>query len=367
MNNICQSNFLRRIKMNTMLNSNNGSNGFYPVGKMIVAADETANAIANLRQTLESENQTYVNSDGTVYNPGDQETMKDSLSGGGFKPVDKAVVAAETAEAIANLRRTLESDNDTYVNSDGTVYNPGDQETTKDSLSGGGFKPVGKTVVSAETAEAIANLRRTLESENQTYVNSDGTVYNPGDQETMKNSLSGGGFKPVDKAVVAAQWYRQNPALQRAEIQAMMDIKPDAKYGFLPNGKMYWSIRLRPVIGGKRKDWTILMVYDDDHPQIRYGGSLKAYPVRPNIDEMHALVNRSSVTPKTIPHLLMDNEQQLYMCTQHTDNIHAGRNRGEKVTTAAACLRYAMRWINVFELGLVDPITWSKFQAHGEI
>ena len=231
-----------------------------------------------------------------------------------------------------------------------------------------GFYPVGKMVVAAdETADAIANLRRTLESDNQTYVNSDGTVYNPGDPVTAQNSLSGGGFKPVDKAVVAAQWYRQNPALQHAEIQAMQDIKPDAKYNFLPNGKMYWCIRLRPVICGKRKDWTILMVYDEDHPQVRWGGSLKAYPVRPNIDEMYAIVNRSYVTPKTIPHMLRDNEQQLYMCTQHTDNIHAGRNRGEKVTTAAACLRYAMRWINVFELGLIDQATWSKFQAHGEI
>ena len=231
-----------------------------------------------------------------------------------------------------------------------------------------GFEPVGKTVVSAnDNANAIANLRRTLESDQQTFVNSDGTVYNPSDPETFQNSLSGGGFKPVDKAVVAAQWYQQNPTLQRAEIQAMMDIKPDAKYDYLPNGKMFWSVRLRPVVCGKRKDWTILMVYDEDHPQIRWSGSLKAYPVKPNISEMQTLVDWSFVTPKSIPHLLRDDDHQLYMCTQHMDHVHAGRNRGEKVTTAAACLRYAMRFITVFELGLIDQITWSKFQAHGEI
>jgi hypothetical protein len=147
----------------------------------------------------------------------------------------------------------------------------------------------------------------------------------------------------------------------------MCEIKPDAKHGFLPNGKMYWSVRLRPVICGKRKDWTVLMVYDEDHPQVRWGGSLKVYPVKPNIDEMYDLVNRSRALPKTIPHLLKDNDDQLYMCTQHTDNIHAGKRKGQKVTTAAACLRYAMRWITVFELGLIDPLTWKKFQAHGEI
>ena len=354
--------------MNVRLDLSNGSAGFFPVDKVIVAAAETAEAIANLRQTLESDNQTYVNSDGTVYNPGDPESAQNSLSGGGFKPVDKAVVATETAEAIANLRRTLESDNQTYVNSDGTIYNPGDPETTQNSLSGGGFKPVDKAVVAADTAEAIADLRQTLESENQTFVNSDGTIFNPSDPGTTQNSLSGGGFKPVGKTCVAGtQWYRQNPALQRAEIKAMLEIKPDAKYDFLPNGKMYWTIRLRPVICGKRKDWTIIMVYDEDHPQVRWGGSLKAYPVKPNIDEMQALVNRSFVSQKSIPHLLLDDENQLYMCTQHTDHIHAGRNKGEKVTTAAACLRYAMRWITVFELGLIDQATWSKFQSHGEI
>ena len=354
--------------MNAKMKLSNGSAGFHPVERAIVAADETAEAIANLRKTLESDDQTYVNSDGTVYNPSDPGTTQNSLSGGGFKPVDKAVVAADTSDAIANLRKTLESDDQTYVNSDGTVYNPGDPETSQDSLSGGGFKPVDKAVVAADTANAIADLRRTLESEDQTYVNSDGTIYNPSDPQTAQSSLSGGGFKPVDKAVVAAtQWYRQNPALQQAEIKAMQEIKPDAKYDFLPNGKMYWKVRLRPVICGNRKDWTILLVYDEDHPQIRWGGSLKAYPVRPNIDEMQAMLNRSHVTPKSIPHLLTDDESQLYMCTQHTDNIHAGQRKGEKVTTAAACLRYAMRWITVFELGLIDPTTWSKFQSHGEI
>ena len=362
------SSIMRRIKMNAKFHSLN-ARGFNPVDKTIVAANETSEAVESLRKTLESDNQTYVNSDGTVYNPNDPETAKDSLSGNGFKPVDKAIVAtSDTADAIANLRRTLESDNQTYVNSDGTVYNPGDPETVQNSLSGGGFKPVDKAVVaSSDPADAIANLRQTLESDNQTYVNSDGTIYNPGDPATTQNSLSGGGFKPVDKAVVAAQWYKQNSALQRAEIQAMLDIKQDAKYNFLPNEKMYWTVRLRPVICGKRKDWTILMVYDEDHPQVRWGGSLKVYPVKPNIDEMQALVDRAFVSPKTIPHLLRDDDQQLYMCTQHTDNVHAGRNRGEKVTTAAACLRFAMRWITVFELGLIDQTTWSKFQAHGEI
>ena len=248
-------------------------------------------------------------------------------------------------------------------------------ERMKLSIGSMGFAPVTKAVVASnQTAEAIENLRNTLESDDQTFVNSDGTIYNPADPQTAASSLTGGGYKPMEKAVVAAaaramatQWYHQNPALQRAEIAAMRDIKPDAKYGFMPDGKMYWSVRLRPIICGQRKDWTILMVYDNDHPQIRHGGSLKAYPAKPNIDEMQAMVNRSSVSPKNIPHLMQDEDRQLYMCTQDINNIHGGRKKGEKVTTAAACLRFAMRWITVFELGLIDPTTWAKFQRHGEI
>ena len=155
--------------------------------------------------------------------------------------------------------------------------------------------------------------------------------------------------------------------LQKAEIKAMADIHPDAKMGYLPNGRMYWTVRIHPVVCGKRKDWTLLAVYDPDHPQQRWGGSVKFYPVKPNYNEMMQLVNRSSVTPKSIPHLLRDEDDQIYMCTQDRNNISAGQHKGEKVTTAAACLRFAMRWITVFELGLIDQKTWTMFQHHGEI
>jgi hypothetical protein len=295
--------------------------------------------------------------------------MKNTVHSNGFKPVDKIVVAAnDTADAIAKLRQTLSSGEQTYVNSDGSIYNPSDPKTTESSLTGGGFKPVDKAVVAAnDTADAIAKLRQTLSSGEQTYVNSDGTIHNPSDPKTTESSLTGGGFKPVDKAVVATQWYESNPSLLEGEVIAMHDIKPEAANGFLPNGKMYWAVRLYPVICGSRKDWTLLLVYDEDHPQMRWGGSVKVYPVKPSVAEMEAMVARSKVTPKSIPHLLADDEGQLYMCTQDRNNIHAGSSRGQKITTAAGCLRFAMRWINVFELGLIDQITWTKFQAHGEI
>ena len=54
------------------------------------------------------------------------------------------------------------------------------------------------------------------------------------------------------------------------------------------------------------------------------------------------------------------------MCSADTSNIKTDMKNGG-VTSAATSLRFAMRWINIFELGLIDPETWAKFQRHGEI
>lgn len=291
--------------------------------------------------------------------------------------ISKMVVAADDspADAIAALRAQLEGANQTAeastTGAEETLINPDGSIGGSSTENGEGFKPVGKAVVAADSsaADAIAALREQLAGGGETMVNQDGTVLNPADPMSASSLANGDGFKPVDKAVVAAdvQWYQTNPMLQKAEIKAMADIHPDAKMGYLPNGRMYWTVRIHPVVCGKRKDWTLLAVYDPDHPQQRWGGSVKFYPVKPNYDEMMQLVNRSSVTPKSIPHLLRDEDDQIYMCTQDRNNISAGQHKGEKVTTAAACLRFAMRWITVFELGLIDQKTWTMFQHHGEI
>jgi hypothetical protein len=231
------------------------------------------------------------------------------------------------------------------------------------------WKVVPKATVAADTsvADAIANMRTNLVN-GEVRVNPDGTVYNPGTRATQSSIANGDSFKPVPKATVAAQWYETNPDLQRAEIVAMADTKPDATWGYLPNGKMYWTINLRPVNAkGEARNWVLLGVYDEDHPQQRWGGSVKFYPVSPNYDEMMELVRKSSVTPKRIPHLLRDNDGQVYMCSQDRNRIEAGHNRGDRVTTAATGLRFAMRWINVFELGLIDQKTWDLFQKEGMI
>ena len=160
-----------------------------------------------------------------------------------------------------------------------------------------------------------------------------------------------------------AQWYRSNPSLQRAEIEAMHKFRPELRHSYLPNGNMYWEAQLTPEICGSSRSWNLLLVYDPDHPKQRWGGSVKVYPVRPNIEEMQQLLKAAAVKPKIIPHLLEDDYKNLYLCTAHYSYI----NKDNTITSAATCLRYAIRWINFFELGLLDQETWADFQKHNKI
>ena len=344
----------------------------FDLERMIVAAEASAeentteSAIAALRDQLTGSGETRMAPDGTALPSDASGADASSMKNGGYKPVDKAVVAADhaTANMIESLRNQLTGDGETLVNADGTVMNPADPATTSSLTSGDGYKPVDKAVVAAASAADAerAALAEELRSGAAFAIMPDGSVGEPSSLEKAEH------FMPVPKCVTAApQWYETNPGLQKLEIQAMHEIQPEAKPSYLPNGKMCWTIHLHPVICGRRKDWTLLAVYDSDHPQQRWGGSVKFYPVKPNYSEMMQAVQASRVTPKNIPHLLPDEDHQLYMCTQEKDRIHAGRRKGEKVTTAAAGLRFAMRWISVFELGLLDQKTWSLFQQHGKI
>lgn len=325
------------------------------IEKMVVAADDSQASVNNISDAISRLRQGIENGNVSV-----------SPTGGAEVDIPESI----QAEASQGTQATGAALADTQQLSASQAASP--TETTQPVSTQGTteFKPVPKAVVGADTsvADAINNMRENLVN-GEVRVNPDGTVLNPGTPATQSSIANGDAFKPVPKATVAGkQWYETNPDLQRAEIVAMKDIKPDATWGYLPNGKMYWQISLRPVNAkGQARNWTLLGVYDEDHPQQRWGGSVKFYPVSPNYEEMMKLVEQSSVTPKHIPHLLRDESGQIYMCSQDRNLIQAGHNTGDVVTTAATGLRFAMRWINVFELGLIDQKTWTLFQQHGKI
>ena len=211
------------------------------------------------------------------------------------------------------------------------------------------------------------SYREMLESDKPVVINNDGTL----DWEVMSDDIN----KPssVPKIIVSArQWYQDNPKLLMLEREAMRKFQGDrAKFGIRKkDGKAYWDIKCRPIIPGKKlsecRTYTIRMLYDSDHPKKRYGTSVRAYLKKPTIEQLQDIVNKSrNVSPKRIPHLIKDEENNLFLCSADTANVSDDYNSG--VTSAATSLRYALRWIIIFELGLMDPETWNLFQQHGKI
>ena len=68
-----------------------------------------------------------------------------------------------------------------------------------------------------------------------------------------------------------------------------------------------------------------------------------------------------------IPHLLKDERGVLYLCSTDSAHVSVDGSSAGGITSAATSLRYALRWINAFELGLLDPVTWESFQKEGVI
>ena len=163
------------------------------------------------------------------------------------------------------------------------------------------------------------------------------------------------------------QWYEENKLLFDREIEGMKCIVPDTKYDFLSDGRMYWIITIHPVVCGKQSNLTFLAVYDSDYPHRKRGGSVKFYPMKPNYDEMMQMVNISEVFPKTIPHLLKDDFNQIYICSLPYPILSTPRTmRVEEIASASTCLRNVMRWVSVFQLGLIDQKTWTLFHRTGK-
>lgn len=98
------------------------------------------------------------------------------------------------------------------------------------------------------------------------------------------------------------------------------------------------------------------------------GTSVKAYLLNPTLEDLQEIVNRSpNVSPKVIPHLLKDERGALYLCSTDSAYVSVDGSSARGITSAATSLRYALRWINAFELGLLDPVIWGNFQKEGVI
>ena len=185
----------------------------------------------------------------------------------------------------------------------------------------------------------------------------------PSKASNILGSLADYGILLEAKSTVETQWYKSDPDLLQLEIRIMQDfkqnIKMEAEYGFLQDGRMYWAVQLYPGMSDINKNWALMLVYDSDHPYTAFGGSVRVYPVIPDFKEMQIMVNDSSVTPKKIPWILRDSNDLIYIDTSHL------KHQNEcLISTATTHLKEMIRWICYFELGLNDQITWSEFVGY---
>jgi len=168
---------------------------------------------------------------------------------------------------------------------------------------------------------------------------------------------TGGSTISIPKGKLAVQqWYEREPSLLAAEKAAMNFAFPYFQLDNLDDGRLCWIGELEIGIMGDNK-WTVMAVYNNNHPEKRMGSSVRVYLVEPDIDD---LIEGLGVRPH---HLLMDENNQYYLCTAQAEDIKTGK----EVTSAASVMAWAVKWLAAFELTLTGELSWEEFNTHGVI
>ncbi len=166
-------------------------------------------------------------------------------------------------------------------------------------------------------------------------------------------------FTPAGK--LAAQWYEANPTLLTMEKIAMERNFPQFTLDKLDDGRLCWVGVLEPGIYeskfGEKRQYHVMAVYDNNHPNQKMGSSVKVYPLMPDVDE---LIESCGFRPF---HLLRDEVGNLYLCT----NEAGDQKVGVTTTTAASVLGWASKWLIAFELVLTGDLPLADFNRHGGI
>ena len=319
--------------------------------------------IQRMRDMLTSGENLVIDDDGTIGRAGDPQ-FEDAGNGTKAKTVPKAIVSIpENGGSVRDLINEIRGED---AEKDGAESEAAAEHEEATSPKKPGAVP--KSILSTRSVSDLINeMRGGEDSESEEEDNDDVESYIDEPQASANPKL-------VPKTVVSAdQWYEKNPDLLTAEKAAMYDFQgKKARFCILKDGRACWMVHCQPSIAGRDKRYCraydIALIYDNDHPQARYGSSVKAYLLNPTVDQLQDIVNRTSgVSPKNIPHLLRDGNGELYLCSADTRDVSTSLDSKGGITSAATSLRFALRWINIFELGLIDPVTWGKFQRHGEI
>lgn len=191
------------------------------------------------------------------------------------------------------------------------------------------------------------DLKRRLLEGKKVSISPTGSVTDKGSRSTITI--------PQGKLAVQ-QWYERDPGLLAAEKTAMQLAFPYFQLDKLDDGRLCWIGELGIGVMGDNK-WTVMAVYNNNHPQQTMGSSVRVYLVEPDIDE---LIEGLGVRPF---HLLRDDNDQYYLCTAQAEDIKVGA----QVTSAASVIAWAVKWLLSFELTLTGELSWEDFNTHGVI
>ncbi len=227
----------------------------------------------------------------------------------------------------------------------------GDGDVTKGKGSGM-IIPPGKLAIDDLAAKRKA-LKEALLNGNRVPLGNDGDV--------TKGKGSGMIIPPGKLA--AAQWYENDPGLLEAEKDAMRRYFPNFELGRSSDGRLYWVGDVTPGVyatkfgQSQNKTYTLMAVYQNNHPYSEMGSSVYVYPVLPDVDDLIALCG---FTPY---HLLTDSSGNKYLCTAEAKDVKTGSTS----TTAASVIAWAVKWLTAYELVLTGELSKEQFNTHGVV
>lgn len=311
--------------------------------------------------------------------PGTAEPKPEMKDSGKKSIIPKTVVSAAKSE-LDRVYDLLTSGEDLQMNPDGTLSPASAPKKRVKPAPGSEPKAPVKTkkeiiphtVVSAPEKDTVGDLIEQLHKEPEPLPEEQP------EEKTETPEKTDGKKSIIPKTIVSApvqqQWYKTNKALYNAEVTAMRKEfnDPNMQPHFMSDGRMYWLVKTRPNLGRgfNTMTYTMKLVYDPDHPKVRYSSSVKPYLVSPTLGELQKIVNMLPHIPldadgkKLIPHTLTDNRGERYICSSDVADVHA---EDTCTTSAVTSFRFAYRWLMVFELAIRKPEAWKDFQAHGKI
>ena len=211
--------------------------------------------------------------------------------------------------------------------------------------------PTGRMADDAALAAKRAELKRKLLEGGKITLKKNGGATG-GSGESSSISIPGG--------KLAAQWYERDPELLEMERAAMARAFNGFELTKLDDGRLCWIGDVTPGVYEtkygiqNRKTYTLMAVYQNNHPNQQMGSSVFVYPLLPDVQD---LIDFCGFRPS---HLLVDSAGQNYLCTAESTDIKVGKT----VTTAASVLAWAIKWLTAYELVLTGDLAKEDFNRH---